>query len=512
MLEFSARYAPPDPETKDWPRYLENVPTSLIAHELTHLTQTFATAAGVRQFLLAVEDLRLRSRMLMAAGSSPTEGLVLPICLNRDRYADNDEFQDLERAWLANRTAARMHAGGTYQDESDPEIALAWIDNDARLGNQPVPWEVSHFFLQPVTGRHESVMTGYIHLTEGAAKVVERIQRRLAKEEGEQAPLGTQSRTIQQFLSEISSPVDPYYIAQLVFWEAKFRNGRKASRPAHEEYVLLLADLAMMLDPLLTPKSFSAFYGGLEKQHLAAALAWASPFPIYLRLCAAFWSLGDELPDLSPTRRLTDQAVELQDALLEHCELKLTMKGITEECLSSTQALSHHFDSHIYEEHANLHEAFSQGFQQALAWRLEALRGGAVCEDLLVDRATLLSHVRAWSPSQVIGSAIHSAFDVRPGEGVGVSQANIQAHRAMLDNAFFGNGPCPLAEGERERRCALDPIDLCVRLPEGEPTEDEPAYCVREQFMSLLTIQGTGGWSWSPPTPQNPLAAPHRAR
>jgi hypothetical protein len=173
--------------------------------------------------------------------------------------------------------ARAVYPGGYRDDEPDHNINLAWLQSNTTLGGLELGWETSHYYLGHHTGQQQSVMAGYRHLTEGVAKIVERIQRRFTGEEGEQSAHGTVLVSPEQFGDQRSSPFDPYYVALSVFQNAK-RIENPATRVAgYEEYVAILADIAMMVDPLVTPDSFSAVFRTSSPNVLELAKTGYSP-------------------------------------------------------------------------------------------------------------------------------------------------------------------------------------------------------------------------------------------
>lgn len=497
MLEFSGQYHP-DGTSDPQEDFLSRVPTGVLVHEITHLTQTLGTAAGIREFLMAIDDMRLRRAMVQTAVKASPDGVLkLPLATTHGLYGDDVAYRELEASWSQVVHTRLVHAGGTYHHEPDPEIELAWLAEDTRITGREVSWEVPFFYLYPFIGVSESVALGFIHLTEGVAKTIERLQRRLTGEPGEFSAVGVRTVTHEQFIQEISSPVDPYYLALLVFVNAKQRFNPAVDLPAYEEYVPVLADIAMMFDPVLTPESFTRVYGLRNDEALDGAINGFSPASLYMRLCRLFWEGAASLPRLDTGRRMTEVVVELQDAFLGQIAPGLTMLSVTRECAETVERLSSHLDSHILDvENTAVRDMFRGAFTRVLAFRADALRGGAISEDLLTDRERLVGFARFLSPSFAVGSTIVSGFETRPGFGIGVDQANLQADRDLLDTLFFGNGPCHLAAGRRERRCPLEPVSLCTELPLTLLETSGPAYCVRDQTLRLLRAMGATDIAW----------------
>ena len=497
MLEFSARYRVPP---RDEPRHqteraLSRVPTSLLAHELTHVTHTLGTAAGLRCYLLGVEGFTTKMDLIAAATEAAgSKELDVPLIANAAKYQHSDEFTRTLLHLGGLLVTTTVYAGGIRAPETDPTINIAWIEPPRKLLGFDLGWETAHTYLGIHTAQEESVMCGYRHLTEGVAKVVERTQRRIAGEPGEQSPYGPQSAVPPEEYARVrSSPFDPYYVAAAVFNFAKSTDAQGSPVPAYEDYVAILSDLAMMFDPVVTPRSFAELFR-LNDGDVDRALTGYSPFALFLRLCRTFWQHVDDLPLLEPgDRNLTSQVLDLQNAILRLAGTDWTMEAVTREALESSRQFAEVLSSHLFTDAKSVKEVFTRGFEAVLTWRLEILHGAAIYEDLLTDRTKLLELSQRWSPSFAVGSDLYSSFDVTPGQGIAVEQTNLQVFGEVLTRVAFENGACPL----RRARCALSPVPLCSHLPETLPTRSSEPYCVREQYLRAIRALGASQLRWT---------------
>jgi hypothetical protein len=498
MLEFSGQYRVSPPEG---PRFdpdhgfkhtLRRVPTSVLAHELAHVVHTLGTAAGLRQYLIMVETFLSRLDLISAAvEAADGEVLRLPIVPNLHVYAQTERLTNAATVLSAHLVAGAAYAGGYREDEPDHNINLTWLQSHTRLGGFELGWPTCHCYLGHHTGQPQSVVAGYRHLTEGIAKIVERMQRRFTGEEGEQSPQGTVLLSAEQFADHRSSPFDPYYVAAAVFHSAKLFENPDTHVAGYEDYVAVLADIAMMVDPLVTPTAFSEIFGPLSPDVLDAAKMGYSPFMLYQRLCHLFWRSVEELPLLDAgDMRLTGKVAALQNAVLAAAGSDLTMRDMTLETLKSLTRFEYLLDAQVFTNSTQSRDVYRRGFERVLAWRADVLDGSAIYEDLLTGRDKLLDHSRWWSPTYAIGGDLYSAFDVRPGEGVAVDQANIQMLRSVLDAICFRNAPCELRGPPRGDTCALPPIGLCSRIPNRLRPKDQDPYCVRDLFTGVLRSLG----------------------
>ena len=501
MLEFSGRYRIPpseDPPHDDGSA-LRRVPTSILAHELAHVAHTLGTAAGLRQYLIAVATLLSRLKLISAAvEAADGEVLQLPIMPNLHVYPQTQRLTNAVHSLSKLLVAGAAYSGGYRDDEPDHNIDLAWLQSHTNLGGFELGWETSHCYLGRHTGQQQSVMAGYRHLTEGVAKIVERMQRRFMGEEGERSPLGTAAVSLQQFGDHRSSPFDPYYVALAVFQNAMRFENPDARVAGYEEYVPILADIAMMVDPLITPVSFSAVFETSSPDVLEAAKMGYSPFALYHRLCHLFWRSVDKLPLLDDgDAKLTVTVATLQNAVLATAGSKLTMHDITLESLESLTRFEGLLDAHVLTGSEEGRDVYRRGFERVLSWRADVLAGSAIFEDLLVDREKLLEDVWWWSPSYAVGGDLYSHFNVRPSEGVAVDQTNIQMLSSVLDAVCFRNSPCELRGPPRGDRCAFPRIGLCSRLPDRLPPTDHDAYCKRDGWVDVLRSLGVGKIEWT---------------
>ena len=486
---FSGRYLPEtlDP---DGPRHTETnahslslVPSSVLAHELAHLTHTLSTAAGIREYLLSVTDLNLRGLMLLAAASvSEGHRLHVPLSANESRYSRSKAYAALRHELALLRRAIGAHNGSRADLTPVAAGAAAWIDQPGDVKGE-VSWEVPFFNFERYTGAASVTTTGFIHLTEGAAKIVERIQRRLSGEPGEQSPLGADATTLEGFANEVSSPIDPYYVASLTFAWIRANVNPRSSRAPYEEYVLALADMAMMFDPLVTPDNFARLYGINDPEMLAGACIDFSPFATFIRLSMLFWRRERRLPPLEAAGSLTERLLAIENALLREIRPDLTMADVTDECLHSTPTLLAKMGpTAIAIDAPGVQERIHAAFTNALGKRRDALGGVGFIEQLIVGREVLLRLLDALAPSFCVGTVIASTADTQPGRGVGVDQQNLQALRDLLDAMIDGQMPCFFAEGVQDRQCPRAPIELCQALPSRLRQSGAP-HCVRESLL-----------------------------
>lgn len=500
MLEFSDRYRVQPPEGRWHKQYLplSRVPTSILAHELAHLVHTLGTAAGLRQYLLAVDHFRVRLELVRAATeASDGAALRVPIVKNLASYTDTERLTGALETLGRLFVTSAVYGGGYRDEESAPNINLSWLQSDTVLDGIELGWETSHCYLGYHTGQQQSVMLGYRHLTEGVAKIVERTQRRFTGEEGERSPHGLVRMSPEEFANHRTSPFDPYYVASAVFHDARLFENPETRVPGYEDYVAVLADIAMMVDPLVTPRSFAAIFRTSGAEALDLAKTGYSPFVFYHRLCHLFWRSVDKLPTFAPDEiegHMTTHVAALQNGVLAAAGSDLTMYDLTIEARESLTDLAPFLDAHVFMESEEGRDVYRRGFDRVLSWRADTLDGAAIFEDLLTGREALLNHAQWWSPSYAVGGDLYSGFDVRPGDGVGVEQMNIRMMSSVVDAICLKNAPCEL-RGPRGDKCALPRIGLCREIPDGVPI-GEP-YCVREQFLSVLRDLGVPRLEWA---------------
>jgi len=478
---------------------LGRVATSTLAHELVHLAHTLGTAAGVREFLMTVEDHQLRLYMLSRYGALTGDSeFVLPLLdpLNAERIARAEIAAELS-LWASLQGVSRLYSGMEKVDEPEAESAASfWLQPQTALRGATVPWEVAHANLFPFTRERAAVLPGYRQLTEGPAKIVERIQRRLAEEQGEAAPAGLSRMELQSFVRGASSPYDPYYVAFVAFGQAKQMFAPESRVGGYEEYVLLLADLAMMIDPVTTPDATATLFG-VGPDVLERMTNGYTPFSTYLRLCRLFWEHADTLPHLGDCDRMTEDVVRIQNALLAKVAPSLSMKALTKELRSSLHRYREIFSGHVLDDTPGIADLFVDSFDNALAFREETLDGGAFAEDFLTSREKLEQFARFLSPTYSVGEWVISRYEPHEGFGVGVDLTNLEMFRDLLDALFYGNRRCPLAgDDQAPRICALEPVSLCDAFPARPPADGAPTYCVREQTARLARSLGFDGLKW----------------
>ena len=329
-VEFSSAYQPDAGFEGPWQDALAKVPTPLIAHELAHLVHSLSTAAGIRAFLLAMDDVRVRTMVVHAAIAASSENrLRLPLNENQSTYMRDPDFARYSTLWARLRHVALFHSGNFYlTTRAEDEVgAGVWMQAAGRRKVGPLtnPWEMPFVDLTPYLSVERVVSPGFVHLTEGVAKIVETIQRRFTGEPGEQSPHGTKAVSLRDFVSRAESPIDPYYVTRIAF--GAMRDPSSTMAP-FDEYILLLSDMAMMFDPLLTPDAFSQLYGGLSDDDMDAARSGMSPFGIFLQLARLFWRHAPKL-ELSTELPLNEQAAAFQDGLLAAAGLQLSMSELT---------------------------------------------------------------------------------------------------------------------------------------------------------------------------------------
>lgn len=480
---------------------LARIATSTLSHELVHLAHTLGTAAGIRRFLMSVEDYQLRfaiaSKYLRERGNADDFMLPIRVDINDDRVTNSgigDELKllaDLRFTWDLYAGVERISLTGARS------AAPFWLESDVRIRGRQIPWGVAHVNLYLFKGEDAALLPGYLQLTEGTAKIVERVQRRFAGEQGEASPQGTHRLADgKSFLREASSPFDPYYVAFMAFNSAKQRFAPDSPIGGYEEYVIILADMAMMIDPLTTPEATKTILG-VSADTIETLKNGYSPFATYLRLCRIFWEQSWTLPQLGETDHMTEDVVRIQDALLAKVAPSLTMKDLTQELRSSFERYRDIFTAHIVDKEPGIADLFVNSFASALKFREEVLRGGAFCEDFLTSREKLETFARFLSPTYSVGSVVVSGYQTRPGFGVGVDQVNVEMFSDFLDAVIFGNRRCPLAgDQQTARMCVLDPVHLCERFPRDVEMSGE-AYCVRGQAARLAGAFGLREMKWS---------------
>ena len=411
------------------------------------------------------------------------------------------DFARYSTLWARLRHVALFHSGNFYlTTRAEDEVgAGVWMQAAGRRKVGPLtnPWEMPFVDLTPYLSVERVVSPGFVHLTEGVAKIVETIQRRFTGEPGEQSPHGTKAVSLRDFVNRAESPIDPYYVTRIAF--GAMRDPSSTMAP-FDEYILLLSDMAMMFDPLLTPDAFSQLYGGLSDDDMDAARSGMSPFGIFLQLARLFWRHAPKL-ELSTELPLNEQAAAFQDGLLAAAGLQLSMSELTSECREQVSA----FDGRLVEHfvlggNEGARETLRASFIRGLDVRRDhpELNGSGICGDLLDDRENLLRMLKFLAPSFAVGwLVVSSETTLSPDHGVGVDQSNLQADRELLDAVFFGNGPCPAAgNARRARRCPLPAVPLCEALPARLPPKGSQAYCVREQTLEWLRSLGASEIEW----------------
>jgi hypothetical protein len=472
LIEFPEHYR--IQSARSMPEALHAIPTSLLAHEMAHLTHTMTTAAGFRQFAFSVEELAVRMLILEERARADP---VVPTPLLK-HLGGETTWEELYAALVQ---SFMSHRGSTV--DVDPEGRAIWLEDQMSLSSR------AFVNLELFSGERRVIAGGQRHLTEGFAKIIERMQRRFHSEAGEFSPLGTASQQLSQMAT---SPLDPYYVS---LWVSQVcHNAAGASTPHYEEYVLILSDLAMMLDPLFTPNSLRAV-AGREVSDLTQ-----SPFSMFFRLCDIFWAMADTLPPLSNELTLTDQVCDIQNAILDKCGAGLTMKDIATELHDNVAAF---FDrSTVTLPLAGFHEEslrrlIRENVLGLLSWRRDTLQGSAIIEDLLTGRETLMRFITGNAPSVAVGETVYSNVDVREGWGIGAEQASTLMLRDVLDAAYSGDRPCMLQTFGGRRTCARQEISLCTALPRSWEEKYDNDYCARTSWMTAMRALGVTGFSVS---------------
>ena len=460
---------------------LNDLPTSLVAHEFSHAVQTATTSSGVREFMLALDLFRLGNYLIQRASEmSPDQSVRAPLLENVGDLLGDREFAETYFGFRRLLALSALYHGGLEAGAAQskplacPGLRVAEdLDAFGQKATYPV-----HLFDLSVVGLPRLVTLGYMHLAEGIGKAIEEIQRSLGNEPGRRIDDRDSPGALQDTLPP--ELFERYYLARYIFIEALARHGISAGASAEEFCVV--AELALMADPLVMLYSTTNQPDASTIESSPGYPFDLNPFNTYLRLVEIYCSCYRLLPHLE--RGWDQQAAnELQDALLHEAGYNTSVVELTKFLRNYASAGLVRLGPAEGFPFEDLPSLYLSVFMGLIDWRADVLHGGPVLPHLLAGRDSLLNLVAHVMPAITVGSTILSAAGAfRPGEGVGVDMVYFQTWCSTVKRLLTGDRACPLHE-ERPRRCSVTPWSLCLGL-RGNQDSSSPR-CIQDQALML---------------------------